>query len=170
YSIKDREETVIGEGINGYTISRDGNKILTSETGGKYNLYDAKPKVKDKKPVATASLFVDRVPADEWNEIFEETWRRYRDWFYVGNMNGYDWKAIHDQYKSLLPYVAHRWDLTYVLNEMISELNNSHLYIEGGDMDTPARPVSALPGARFAVDEGAGRYKIARIFHGQNEE
>src|SRR5205085_9567284 len=96
--------------------------------------------------------------------------RRYRDWFYVGNMNGYDWKAIHDQYKSLLPYVAHRWDLTYVLNEMISELNNSHLYIEGGDMDTPTRPVSALPGARFAVDEGAGRYKIARIFHGHNEE
>ncbi|MBI1797598.1 MAG: PD40 domain-containing protein, partial [Candidatus Eisenbacteria bacterium] len=169
YSIKDREESVIADGAGGFTVSEDGSKVLVAE-GGKYNLYDAKPKVKDKKPVSTAGLFVDRVPADEWNEIFEETWRRYRDWFYAGNMNGYDWKAIHDQYKSLLPYVAHRWDLTYVLNEMVSELNNSHLYIEGGDFEQPARPVSALPGARFAVDEAAGRYRISKIYRGQNEE
>jgi tricorn protease len=169
YSIKDREESVIAEGSNGYSLSDDGGKVLVAE-GGKYNLYDAKPKVKDKKPVSTANLYIDRVPAEEWNEIFEETWRRYRDWFYVANMNGYDWKAIHDQYKALMPYVAHRWDLTYIQNEMISELNNSHLYIEGGDYDQPARPVSALPGARFDVDESAGRYRIAKIYRGQNEE
>ena len=28
----------------------------------------------------------------------------------------------------------------------------------------------ALPGARFEVDAGSGRYRIARIFRGQNEE
>jgi tricorn protease len=169
YSIKDREESVISDNGGNYAVSADGSKVLVQETG-KYNLYDAKPKVKEKKAVATKDLYVDRVPSKEWAEIFEETWRRYRDWFYVGNMNGYDWKGIHDQYKSLLPYVAHRWDLTYVLNEMISELNNSHLYIEGGDMETPTRPAYAMPGARFSVDEGAGRYRIARIYGGRNEE
>jgi tricorn protease len=175
YSLKDREESVIADGMENYVLSGDGSKVLVSSTGGgapgalaKYDFYDAKPKVKDKKSVSTKDLYVDRIPAQEWNEIFEETWRRYRDWFYVKNMNGYDWRAIHDQYKALLPYVAHRWDLTYVLNEMVSELNNSHLYIEGGDMETPTRPQVGLPGARFAVEDG--RYRIAKIYRGQNEE
>jgi tricorn protease len=169
FSIKDREESVIADGITDYAVSGDGGKVLVS-AAGKYDLYDAKPKVKDKKTVATKDLFVDRVPAREWKEIFEETWRRYRDFFYVRNMNGYDWKALHDRYETLLPYVAHRWDLTYVQSEMVSELNNSHLYVEGGDFDVPARPQVGLPGARFSIDAGAGRYRIARIFRGQNEE
>ena len=167
YSIADREESVIAEGVAGYVLSEDGGKVLTSESG-KYYLYDAKPKVKDRKAVATKDLAADRVPAQEWKEIFEETWRRYRDFFYVRNMNGYDWRALHDRYAALLPYVAHRWDLTYVLDEMVAELNNSHLYIEGGDYEVPPRPVVGLPGARFTVDRG--RYRIAKIFAGQNEE
>jgi tricorn protease len=169
YSLKDREESVIAEGAGDYALSEDGSKVLVAESG-KYNLYDAKPKVKDKKTVSTKDLYVDRVPAQEWHEIFEEVWRRYRDFFYVRNMNGYDWRALHDRYETLLPYVAHRWDLTYVLSEMVSELNNSHLYIEGGDFEVPPRPQVGLPGARFTVDAQAGRYRIAKIFRGQNEE
>ncbi len=53
---------------------------------------------------------------------------------------------------------------------MIAELNNSHAYVEGGDFTPPARPRVALPGARFELDKKAGRYKIAEIFKGQNEE
>jgi tricorn protease len=53
---------------------------------------------------------------------------------------------------------------------MVAELNNSHLYIEGGDFETPARPQVALAGARFEVDEAAGRYRIAKIYRGHNEE
>ena len=172
YSIKDREESVIVEGVGGYALSADGSKLLVGAGGPNphYDLYDAKPKVKDKKTVPTKDLYVDRVPAQEWNEIFEETWRRYRDWFYVKNMNGYDWQAIHDQYQALMPFVAHRWDLTYVLDEMVAELNNSHLYIEGGDYETPARQPVGLAGARFEVDQAAGRYRIAKIYRGHNEE
>ncbi|HVP14527.1 MAG TPA: S41 family peptidase [Terriglobales bacterium] len=169
FSIKDREESVIAEGVGEYALSADGSRLLTVESG-KYNLYEAKPKVKEKKTLSTKDLAVDRVPAQEWREIFEEVWRRYRDFFYVKNMNGYDWRALHDQYAGLLPYVAHRWDLTYVMSEMISELNNSHLYLEGGDYEIPERPVCGLPGARFAVDPQANRYRIAKIFRGQNEE
>ena len=39
---------------------------------------------------------VDRVPAEEWTQIFNEVWRRYRDWFYVENMHGYDWEALRE--------------------------------------------------------------------------
>ena len=88
------------------------------------------------------------MPAEEWNQIFNEVWRRYRDWFYVPNMHGYDWVALREQYKPLLQYVSHRSDLNYVIGEMISELTVQHAYIEGGDFQIPPRPRVVLPGAR----------------------
>jgi tricorn protease len=53
---------------------------------------------------------------------------------------------------------------------MIAELTVQHAYIEGGDLGLPKRPYVALPGARFELDTRSGRYRIARIFAGQNEE
>jgi tricorn protease len=171
FNFKDRKPALLAESIDGYALSADGAKALVHHTEGPWELVDATPQGKDsKKPVSTAGLVVERVPAEEWPEIFEEAWRRYRDFFYVENMNGYDWKALHDQYKQLLPYVGHRSDLNYVIGEMIAELNNSHAYVAGGDWQPPARPRVALPGARFELDKTAGRYRIAKIFKGQNEE
>ncbi|HSF40510.1 MAG TPA: S41 family peptidase, partial [Thermoanaerobaculia bacterium] len=86
------------------------------------------------------------------------------------NMHGYDWAALKEQYRPLLAHVGHRSDLNYVIGEMIAELNVSHAYVVGGDFNLPPRPRVALPGARFELDEKAGRYRIAKIFAGQNEE
>ena len=113
---------------------------------------------------------VDRVPTEEWTQIFNEVWRRYRDWFYVENMHGFDWEALRKQYATWLPYVAHRSDLNYVISEMISELTVQHTYVEGGDFETPRRPRSALFGGRLEWDKAAGRFRVSKIFAGQNEE
>ncbi len=170
YSLKDRKETTLAEDIRGFSLSEDGSKVLVAQ-GPAFNIYDATPQGdKTKKVISTAGLVVDRVPAEEWNQIFHEVWRRYRDWFYVTNMHGYDWVALREQYKPLLQYVAHRSDLNYVISEMISELTIQHAYIEGGDFQIPPRPRSGLPGARFELDKQAGRYRIAKIFAGENEE
>jgi tricorn protease len=170
YSIKDRKETTLAEDIRGYVLSDDGSKVLVAQGPG-YNIYDATPVgERSRKAVATSGLYVDRVPSEEWNQIFNEVWRRYRDWFYVSNMHGYDWVSLREQYRPLLKYVAHRSDLNYVISEMISELQVQHAYIEGGDFQIPPRPRSGLPGARFELDKQAGRYRIARIFGGENEE
>ena len=170
FSFKDRKETVIAEDIGGYAISNDGSKVLVRQ-GPSFSLYDATPLGdKTRKPVSTAGLVVDRVPAQEWNQIFNEVWRRYRDWFYVSNMHGYDWVALREQYKPLLQYVAHRSDLNYVIAEMVSELTVQHAYVEGGDFQIPPRPRVGLPGARFELDKQAGRYRISKIFEGENEE
>ena len=169
YSLKDRKETTLAEDIRGYAIAGDGSKVLVAQ-GQTYNLFEATPQGdRTKKSVATTGLVVDRIPAEEWNQIFHEVWRRYRDWFYVENMHGYDWAALREQYKPLLKFVAHRSDLNYVISEMISELTVQHAYIEGGDFQIPARPRVALPGARFEVDQ-SGRYRITKIFEGENEE
>jgi tricorn protease len=170
FSMKDRKETNLAEGIRGYVLSEDGSKVLVAQ-GPAFNLLDAAPGgERNKKVVATTGLQVDRVPAEEWEQIFEEVWRRYRDWFYVPNMHGYDWAALRQQYKPLLQYVAHRSDLNYVISEMISELTVQHAYVEGGDYEIPPRPRVALPGARFDVDRASGRYRISKIFEGHNEE
>jgi tricorn protease len=85
-------------------------------------------------------------------------------------MHGYDWEGLREQYRPLVDYVTHRSDLNYVLGEMVAELSVSHAYVEGGDFEIPRRPQVALPGARFGLDAAAGRYRIAKIFRGENEE
>ncbi|MCE9596186.1 MAG: PDZ domain-containing protein [Planctomycetes bacterium] len=170
YELKERKPTTVVDSVNGYVLSSDGSKLLVAE-GGAFQLYDASAKGKDsKKTVSTAELTVDRVPADEWAEVFDEVWRRYRDFFYCDNMHGYDWKALRAQYAALLPHVAHRADLNYVLGEMIAELNIGHAYVTGGDFDIPPRPSVGLLGCLFELDVAVGRYKITRILPGQNDE
>ena len=169
FDIKERETSTLVEGVDGYAVSPSGNTILVQQNSS-YMRYDAKPKANEAKKVDTKNMMVDRVPAEEWAQIFDEVWRRYRDFFYVENMHGYDWQAIGDQYRQLVPYVAHRSDLNYVISEMIAELNVGHAYIQGGDFEIPPRPRVALPGATFVADEAAGRYRIGKIYRGHNEE
>ncbi len=170
YQIKERKETNLLDGVNGYVLSDDGSKFLAIQ-GPSFAMYDATLQAeRSKKTVSTAGLYVDRVPAEEWNQIFNEVWRRYRDWFYVPNMHGYDWAALREQYRPLLKYVAHRSDLNYVISEMISELTVQHAYIEGGDFQIPPRPNVALMGARLELDKQSGRFRVAKIFEGQSEE
>lgn len=170
FSLKDRKETTLADGIAGYVLSDDGSKVLVRQ-GPNFVMMDAVARAdQPKKNVSTAGLMVDRVPVEEWTQIFNEVWRRYRDWFYVTNMHGYDWEALRNQYRPLLQHVSHRSDLNYVIAEMISELTVQHAYVEGGDWQAPARPRAGLPGARFELDRQSGRYRIAKIFEGQNEE
>jgi tricorn protease len=169
FDMEKREASKLVEDLRDYALSADGAKLLVRQDSS-YKVYDAKPKAADPKTVDTKDMMVDRVPAEEWAQIFDEVWRRYRDFFYVENMHGYDWQALGEQYRQLLPHVAHRSDLNYVISEMIAELNIGHAYIEGGDFEIPARPRVALPGARFEADGASGRYRIAEIFRGHNEE
>jgi tricorn protease len=170
YSLKDRKETTLLTPAGGYTISSDGSKLM-APSAGTFAILDANPQGdKSRKNVSTAGMVTEINPVEEWNQIFNEVWRRYRDWFYVENMHGYDWAKIREDYKKWLPYVAHRSDLNYIISEMCSELVVQHAYIDGGDFNLPPRVRVALPGARFEVDKAANRYKIAKIYAGQNEE
>ena len=167
YDLKKREGKSLAKGIGSLELSRDGKKLLVGE-GGSFRLLDVGGG--DAKTLSLAGLVVDRAPTEEWAQIFDEVWRRFRDFFYAPNMHGYDWEALREQYRPLLAHVGHRSDLNYVMSEMVAELNVSHAYVTGGDYEVPDRPRAALLGARFELDPDAGRYRIARIFEGQNEE
>lgn len=168
FDLKTLQTNTFMEDFSGYVISSDGSKLLTHKAG--YRLFDAGARSGDSKTFNLDDMYCDSNPQEEWNEIFEEVWRRFRDYFYVKNMHGVDWNAIGEQYRSLLPYVSHRSDLTYILTEMIAELNIGHTYVEGGDYIVPDRPQVGLPGATFVLDREKNLYKIAKIYKGQNEE
>ena len=168
FDIEERELKTVTE-AGAYALSEDGKKLLVRQ-GKTFKLFDAKPAAKDPKALSTAGMELDLVPAEEWATILDEVWRRYRDFFYVENMHGYDWNAIRDRYRPWLAHVRHRSDLNYVIGEMIAELNVGHAYISGGDYELPERPDVALMGADLELDADTGRYRIGRILQGQNEE
>jgi tricorn protease len=170
FSIEDREAETLVSGIQGVALSPDGAKVMVRQGGG-YSVYDAKTGGgSSSKSISTSGLQVDRVPHEEWAQIFDEVWRRFRDFFYVENMHGWDWAALRERYRPWLEHVGHRSDLNYVISEMIAELNVSHAYVTGGDWIEPERPNPALLGARFTLDEDSGRYRISAIFPGENGE
>lgn len=168
FSLADREAKEIASGVGGYALSADREKLLVRK-GGSFELHAAAGGG-ETKTVSTDGLVMDLDPEAEWGAVFAETWRLFRDYFYVPNMHGYDWEELRAWYGALLPHVAHRSDLNYVISEMIGELNAGHTYVSGGDFEIPDRPAVGLPGARFELDAGAGRYRLASILKGHNEE
>jgi tricorn protease len=168
FDLEEREEEELVRGFDGLAISPDGAKMLVQKGGG-LTLRGTKPE-DEAKPVPTGGLTTWIEPQQEWAQIFDEVWRRFRDFFYVENMHGYDWEGLRERYRPLLAHVAHRSDLNYLISEMISELSVSHAYIAGGDYEIPPRPPVALPGASFELDPAAGRYRIAEILRGDNAE
>jgi len=103
--------------------------------------------------------------AQEWTQIFNEAWRIFRDGFYVENMHGVDWKAMRKKYEVLLPYVKNRYDLNYIIGEMIGELNVGHAYVNPGEVDRPERIKTGLLGAEISRDK-SGFFRIEKILKG----
>ncbi len=166
FDFEDQKTSTFVEGLSGGDISAD-RKVVMTRHGSDWQVRPVK-NGKDAETVDRSGLFAEIDPAAEWDTAFEEVWRRFRDFFYVENMHGYDWEALGQRYRALLPHVAHRGDLNDLLGEMIAELNVSHAYVSGGDLGLPDRPQVALLGARLTLD--GDRYRISEIFDGQNDE
>jgi len=113
-------------------------------------------------------LEMELCPPCEWKNIFYESWRHLRDFFYVKNMHGVDWPGMRDRYAALLPYVAHRNDLTYIIGEMIGELNVGHAYVGGGERPDLQKVNVGLLAVDLERDAATGFYKITRILEGRN--
>ncbi len=163
YDLKEREEKTVIDGINDYSLSADGKKVIyqSDSTYGIVDLAEGK-KVGDER-IATDKMKVWIEPREEWRQIFVEAWRIQRDFFYDPGMHGVDWKATRDWYGQLLDYVVDREDLNYVMGEMFGELNASHAYVGGGDIDWGQTISVGLLGCDYVFDKEKKAYKISRI-------
>ena len=107
---------------------------------------------------------------EEWRQMFVEAWRIQRDFFFDENMRGVDWQAMRRKYEAFLPDVASRRDLNYLIEDLFSELGQSHAEIKGGEMpQLPASKIGLL-GVDLEWDPGQRLYKIAKIYRGRNGE
>jgi tricorn protease len=166
FDVKKREDKVLMEGVAGYEVDREGAKLIYG-AGETLGIVEAAPgkKVGDGK-LNTGALQVLSDPKVEWPELLREAWRVERDFYWDPGMGGADWTAIGKRYEALLPWVAHRSDLNYIIGDMIAELDTSHTYVGGGDMPDRKRVGVGLLGADLEPDGGV--FRIAKIYPGEN--
>ena len=168
YTIDDKKDEEVMSKVSQADVSADGKmmiyrsgedigiaKLTTGQSSGagRLNLNDMVMKIDPKK---------------EWAQIYTDGWRIFRDYFYVSNIHGVDWKGIRERYNPLVQYVSHRADLDYILGEIISETNTGHCYDDWGDFEHVKRIDTGLLGAELQADQASEKYKIAKIYAGEN--
>jgi tricorn protease len=171
FSIKGRGATPFIEGVRSYSLSADRKKLLyqaPGPDGGRWGVVgtDKPAKVGDGAiNVAQMESWVD--PRAEWAQIFRETWRIERDYFYDEKMHGADWQKVYEKYSPLLPFIGHRADLGYLIATAGGELVVGHSYLIGGGDEPTDTPVSVgMLGADFSLENG--HYRIKHIYTGEN--
>jgi tricorn protease len=166
YSLEEREGKEFLKGVQNVTTSSDGKKLLY-RAGTQWGVVETDTGTKsvgDGSLDMNLSMRVD--PRAEWDQMFREAWRFQRDYLYVENTHGADWEAVWARYEPWVEDVAHRSDFTYLLQNLAGELSIGHSFTFGGDTpDVESVPVGLL-GADFDVENG--RYRIARIYSGEN--
>jgi tricorn protease len=168
FNQKDEKNEEILDRVMTAALTSDG-KMVMYRAGEDFGIIKITPGQKagaGKMNLAGVEMKID--PQKEWNQIFVDAWRIFRDYFYVSNLHGVDWKAMRDKYSVLLPYVGHRADLDYILNEIVAESNTGHTYVDWGNFDLVKRVDNGLLGAELTADETAGRYRISKIYKGEN--
>lgn len=164
---EEKNEDILDRSITA-SLTSDG-KMAMYRSGEDYGIIKLTPGQKagaGKMNLDGLEMKID--PQKEWNQIYVDAWRIFRDYFYVDNLHGVNWQAMRDRYSALLPYVSHRADLDYILNEIVSESNTGHTYVDWGDFEKVKRIDNGLLGAELTADEITGRYKISKIYKGEN--
>ena len=158
------EEKTVLSGVAEFHISGDGNKLVAANPMGSLAIVDAAADQSWDETVSTAGMEVVIDPREEWAQILRDAWRIERDYFYDPGMHGVDWEGVYRHYSQLVNDCTSRADLSFVIGEMIAELNVGHAYYFGGDVEpTPSVSVGML-GCSFELENGA--YRVGTIYEG----
>ncbi|MFT4536640.1 MAG: tricorn protease [Saprospiraceae bacterium] len=161
FTLKDGEAKEFITGAGYMSMSSDGKKLL-SRISGTWNIMDASGGSGKGGESIKVNLKMNLDRGAEWKQIFEETWRYERDYFYDPNIHGRDWDDVYVRYSPLVPYVKHRADLNYILDQINGELSVGHSFVGGGDYPDVEDSKMGLLGADLVADKG--RWKIKRIY------
>jgi tricorn protease len=158
-----REEKTVVDGATGFAISADGKKLLVRQRRSAHIVAAAAGQKLD-SPVPFKNMIAMIDPREEWKQVFTDAWRIQRDFFYDPNMHGVNWVEMRNQYEPMLKDCVSRSDVSFVIGEMISEINVGHAYYRGSDSEVGPRSDVGLLGCRFDIHEGA--YRIAELYEG----
>jgi tricorn protease len=163
FDFTERKAKSLKQGIQDFTISADGKKLLLLYAKGKMEIADANDKL-DAKPIDLTQLGMYVDPRAEWQQIFDEAWWMEKEFFYDPGMHGLDWNAVYARYQPLVRFVQRREDLTELLIEMIGEMQVGHNRLSGGDVPGEPGTKTGLLGADFALE--SNHYRIKTIYRG----
>ncbi|MDH3222898.1 MAG: PDZ domain-containing protein [Gemmatimonadota bacterium] len=160
YDLESREEETIMANVSAVTPTADGKALLV-RSGPRFGVIQPQPGQEISDAIPTDGLVMDLVPREEWRQIFTDTWRRHRDFFYDPDMHGVDWDALGERYGALIDDARTRWDVTYLQSQLVSELSAGHTYSNPGDVERVAPIFTGYLGIDWAQDSNG--YRIERI-------
>lgn len=160
FDLKERKEETILDGVGQVGLTADGKSLVVS-SGGKYGIIKAASGQKIKDPIPTDGLVMNLVPKEEWRQIFNDAWRRHRDFFYDPNMHGLDWDQMRTRYGALIEDARTREDVNNIISNLVSELSAGHTYTSGGDTESVKQVQTGYLGIDWALENNA--YRIKRI-------
>ena len=156
--------------VNDIAISADGSKLLYRKGEQFIATGTDDPPGGDPKPgfgplkLDATEVYVD--PRAMWRQIYDETWRIERDFFYDPGYHGLDLDKAKKKYAPYLEGIASRQELTYLFEECLGELTVGHMFVGGGEAPEPKKVAGGLLGADFVLENG--RYRIAKVYDGEN--
>ena len=161
FDLKKLKAKEFGKGLRIYAVSANG-KHMVVRAGRNWKV--AKTTAPNAKAAKTLKLDFNMKlnRLSEWKQMFEEAWRYERDYFYDPGMHGRDWNKVYKRYAPLVPFVKHRADLTYILDQVNGELSVGHSFVGGGDFPSRDRATGGLLGADFKARQG--RWQIKRVY------
>jgi tricorn protease len=160
YDLKEKEEKEVMGNISGVDVTADGKSLIVS-SARKFGIIKPAPGQKIKDAIPTDGLTMNLVPREEWVQIFNDAWRRHRDFFYDPAMHGLDWKKVGDQYRALIKDARTRSDVNNIISNLVSELSAGHTYTRGGDVEQAPFTSTGYLGINWGMNDG--HYTIKEI-------
>ncbi len=161
YSLEDRKSKEFLSGVGQASVSFDAQNMI-ARVGGSWKIFKTSGPKADEGKSLKVDLQIKLDRQQEWKQIFEEAWRYERDYFYDPNLHGRNWDDVHSRYAPLVPFIKHRADLTYILDQVNGELSVGHSFVFGGDYPETDKDKVGLLGADLVQDNGY--WKITRIY------
>jgi tricorn protease len=163
---EDPKPKTLVEPVKMYELSEDGKKLLLRKDDQFYVVdAGADAPLKLEKSVDLKDWNCSLEPRDERRQMFIESWRLMRDFFYDTNMHGVDWPAMRDKYLPLVERVTDRAELSDLIADMVGELSALHIFVFGGDFrEGPDQIKLGSLGADLARDESQGGYRVQRVY------
>jgi tricorn protease len=160
------------EEVNDYAVSFDGEKILYRK-GEEWATASADeapsaggPPKPGLGPLKLEGWEVYVEPRAMWKQMYNETWRIERDFFYDPHYHGLDLDKVKRKYEPYLDGIASREELTYLFQECLGEITVGHMFVGGGEAPEPKKLKGGLLGADYSLENG--RYRIAKVYDGEN--
>ena len=167
FTTESRKTEEVLTDLNNYGVSFNGEKLFYTQEDRWLTIAasDLKPGGSTGKPVNNHGMFATIDPRAEYAQMYRETWRIERDFFYDPHLHGLDLEKIETKYQPYVAGLASRHEFTYLCEEMLGEIEVGHMFIRGPSSPSNG-PRTGLLGADYTVENN--RYRFSTIYNGQN--